>query len=463
MEGAHIVVIDDEANMGKVLGKLLKLEGYRVDAFQSPLEGMTFLREHDPDVLLSDLRMPEMSGEEVLEKVREQGFDGEVILMTAYGTVESAMRCVRAGAYDYVTKPFDTKALLATVRRAVEKRGRSRQSAPSPPPAAEPMREILGESAQIRAVRELIAKFAPTDSPVLVSGESGTGKELAARAIHRHSARRKARFVAINCASIPETLIESELFGHEKGSFTGAHEQKIGYVEASHGGTLFLDEIGELPLSMQAKLLRTLQEREITRVGAVHPITVDIRVIAATNRRLDEAVASGDFREDLYYRLNVLKIKMPALRERAEDIPLLVEHFLKATRESAGKPDWQFHPRLVSLLKDMKWPGNVRELRNVVERLIVMSDSSPVTEEVLAEMSVFDSQQLDRQKRETPRQDGQIADYRQAREQFDADYLRSVLRASDGNVSEAAKLAGMSRRNFYDKLEKLQIDPGDFK
>lgn len=459
----RVVVLDDEANMGKVLAKLLRLEEYEVSAFERPADAIADIEHHGADVLLTDLRMPGMTGEEVLEKTRDIHPGCEVIVMTAYGTVESAMRCVRNGAYDYVTKPFDTKTLLSTVRSAARKGRRAAAAAP----AAETGHEILGESAQIEAVRELIRKIAPSDSAVLVYGESGTGKELAARAIHRLSPRANQRFMAVNCASIPESLIESELFGHEKGAFTGAHEMKIGLIEAAHEGTLFLDEIGELPLSLQAKLLRTLQEREITRIGSTADISVDIRVIAATNLRLEQAVQAGQFRQDLYYRLNVLKVKMPPLRERVDDIRFLTGHFLKLFRKRAGRADLEFDDDLIERLMEMTWPGNVRELRNIVERIVVLSDENPVTVAIFQELGIFDSQTrnhaVDPAAQAAVEADGKVRDYREARDAFELNYLRSVLKACDGNVSEAAKKAGISRRSFYEKIEKLGIDQGDFK
>ncbi len=466
---ARVVVIDDEPNMGVVLTKLLRLEGHAVTAFDSAENALTHVAKRGAEVVITDLRMPEMTGEEVLERLRAAGFRGAVIVMTAYGSIESAMRCVKNGAFDYVTKPFDTKALLATVRRAA-------QSAPvadrAPTPRAKaPDNELLGESPEMRSVREMIARIAPSESSVLIYGESGTGKELAARAIHRQSARSKGRFIAINCASIPESLIESELFGHEKGSFTGAHEAKTGLVEAASGGTLFLDEIGELPVAMQAKLLRVLQEREISRVGSVHSMPVDIRVIAATNRRLETAVQTGEFREDLYYRLNVIKLKMPPLRERLDDIPIIAEHIIGILRERGGRPRLALHPSFLVKLKRLQWPGNVRELRNFIERVAVLSDSDMITEDVLLELAVFDSQLTPQPAAghsptspgASHHPPGQALDYREARERFEVDYIHGVLKSCVGNVTEAARKAGMSRRNFYDKLEKLGIDPSLFK
>lgn len=487
-----VVVLDDEPNMGKVLRKLLGLEGYRVESFTEPGPFIAYIQGNPVDVVLTDLRMPGLDGEGVLAKLSaEKAFRGEAIVMTGYGTVESAMRCVRQGAFDYVTKPFDTKALLATVaaaaasarRRAPGSHGRpavadaeatAPAAAAAPPTSPASQWELVGTSPQLEAARQLIARIAPTESAVLISGESGTGKELAARAIHRLSRRCDNRFVAINCASIPETLIESELFGHVKGSFTGAHETKMGLVEAADGGTLFLDEIGELPLALQSKLLRVLQEREITRVGDVETRPVDIRVIAATNRRLEKQVELGHFRQDLYYRLNVLKIRMPALRERPGDIPVLARHFLATMRDRAGRPAATFEEELLEHIARMSWPGNVRELRNFVERVLVLSSADAIGPAVLQELALYDSRTLGEE--EKPAASGSVVpastppppapapiDFRQARDDFERDYVARVLRSVGGNVTEAARVSGMSRRHFYEKIEKLKIDLDAFK
>ncbi|MEO8377519.1 MAG: sigma-54 dependent transcriptional regulator [Candidatus Sumerlaeota bacterium] len=485
-EKPQIAVVDDEPNMGKILFKVFTMEGYGVTVFDSPLKALPALKTHPVDVVLSDLRMPGMTGEEMLEKLRAQGFAGEVILMTAYATVESAMRCVRAGAFDYVTKPFETKSLLATVRRAIDKsrkieRPRTNDTASIAPPAPAATvninssidKELIGVSPEMTGIRELIRKIAPSEASVLITGESGTGKELAARAIHRLSARATQRFVAVNCASIPATLIESELFGHEKGAFTGANETKRGLLESAEGGTLFLDEIGELPMALQSKLLRALQEREITRVGSVENIPVDIRVVAATNRSLSTAVQQNEFREDLYYRLNVLNIRMPALRKRSSDIPVLVENFLREFRERDGlKAELKIGPGVMQKLSAMEWPGNVRELRNYVERLTVLSDGPLITMSVLSDLATNESQTFKsiriipgagQAPSQDPKEISDVIDFRHARDRFEAEYIKKVLRSCDGNVSEAAKKSGMSRRNFYEKIEKLGIDPSEYK
>ncbi|MCC5877611.1 MAG: sigma-54-dependent Fis family transcriptional regulator [Candidatus Sumerlaeia bacterium] len=467
----EVVVLDDEENMGKVLGKLLTMEGFKVTTFSDPREALSHVRKEKVAVLVSDLRMPGMTGEEVLESLRTDKISTEVVLMTAYGTVESAMRCVHAGAFDYITKPFDTDRLLSIVGNAADKwrldHGEARAASKSEGAGG----ALLGDSSSMENIRQLIARIAPSASAVLIHGESGTGKELAARALHHQSPRSGKKFQAINCASIPEHLMESELFGHEKGAFTGAVDARLGVFEAAQGGTLFLDEIGELPLGLQAKLLRVLQEREITRVGSVESIPVDVRIIAATNRRLEDLVKEGTFREDLFYRLNVLVVKMPALRKRPEDITSLSVAFVKEFAGREGKTVNEIEPALMDYMMAQKWPGNVRELRNFVERLVVLTDEPILSMELFESVMVLDSRvtqgmvdmDWSEAMRSSPTTPEEVRDFRAARNEFEARYLRDVLRACRGNVSEAAKRAGMSRRNFYEKVEKLGIDLTEIK
>ena len=463
-----VVVLDDEVNMGRILSKVLALEGYHATVFTEPREALAHLDSTPADILLTDVRMPAMSGEDVLRQVRESGLGCEVIMMTAFGTIEGAIACVKQGAFDYITKPFKTDELLMTLARSLEHKrlkemntALSRKFSPDTPTGAE--KPLLGDSPAMQRVRELIDRVAPSDSPVLLTGESGTGKELAARAIHRGSRRARGRFVAINCASIPENLIESELFGHERGAFTGATETKVGLVELADGGTLFLDEIGELPQPLQAKLLRVLQEREITRVGGLADIPVNIRVVSATNRDLAKAITERTFREDLFYRLNVISIELPPLRERREDIPLLAEHFLARKASKLGRPAMRLSEAVLEALRLGQWRGNVRELENTIERLVVLSDTDVITSDLLPES-------LGAPPRKSSSADGvtklaltahamveEAPDFRSAREQFEREYLEALLRNHGGSVTEAARAAGMSRRNLYDKVEKLRI------
>ena len=471
-----LLVLDDEENMCRILQKLLGLEGYHVTTFTRAPEALEYLQDNAVDLLLSDIRMPEMDGHEVLRRVKDMGLGCEVIIMTAHGTIQSAIDSMKEGAFDYITKPFKTDEMLATIDRALEtKRLKEMNSALSeaynekshtPAPVGKNERKLIGDSPAMDKVRELIARVAPSNSPVLITGESGTGKELAARAVHEQSHRAGGRFVAINCASIPESLIESELFGHERGAFTGAHQTKIGLIELSDGGTLFLDEIGELPLSLQAKLLRVLQEHEITRVGGVANIAVDIRLVSATNRDLQKEIHEKRFREDLYYRLNVISVNMPSLRERREDVSLLAEHFLAQKAQKHDRPPMRYSEPVLREFEAHDWRGNVRELENLVERLVVLSDSDVITSDVLPDdfgdgtrrRSSSSQENVTKLSRSAQAIVEEVPDFKEAREAFEREYLEALLRANNASVTTAAKKAGMSRRSLYDKIEKLGIN-----
>jgi DNA-binding NtrC family response regulator len=467
----NIVVLDDEENMGKILSKVLSLEGFHVVVFTDPKAALEYLAQTPTDLVLSDIRMPGLSGQEVLARIRQLGLACEVIMMTAFGTIQGAIECVKLGAFDYVTKPFKTDEMLLTISRALEtKRLKEMNNALSeafnkgPDGKDRPKGwELVGESPSMSRVREIIEKVAPSNSPILLTGESGTGKELAARSLHNLSHRHKGRFVAINCASIPESLIESELFGYERGAFTGANQTKIGLIEVADGGTLFLDEVGELPLHLQAKLLRVLQEHEITRVGGLAVIPVDIRVVSATNRDLETLTREGRFREDLFYRLNVICVELPPLRERREDIPVLAEHFLRLKARRHRRGEMRFSEAVLDALRGAQWRGNVRELENLVERLVVLSTTDIITTELLPD-------EFGRPRPVSSSMDGitklalsaqaiveEVPDFRVARDTFEREYLEALLRSCGGSVTEAARAAGMSRRNIYDKIEKLGI------
>ncbi|MCX7626332.1 MAG: sigma-54 dependent transcriptional regulator [Candidatus Sumerlaeaceae bacterium] len=456
--GAHVVVIDDEEGMCTILRKVLSQAGFRVDTYTQPQEALAHLRELPPDVVVTDLKMPGGNGLEVLRTVRQVSPTTNVIIMTAYATVESAIQAMRDGAYDYITKPFKLDELLLVVERAAERTRlkEENEALTRTLTRSYEVMELVGESAPMRELRSLIAKVAPTDAAVLIRGESGTGKELVARAIHRQSNRARAPFVAINCASIPETLLESELFGYEKGAFTGADRPKLGLVEVANGGTLFLDEIGDLPLALQAKVLRMLQEHEIQRVGGLRPISVDVRLIAATNRDLEEAMRERLFRADLFYRLNVISISLPPLRERREDIPILIEHFASKAARKLSRNVPTFGAEALAALERYPFPGNVRELENLVERLLILCEKETIgLEDLPADVRAHG-------RSTTPvsvQSWKNVADldYRQAREQFEREYFRRLIEATRGNVSEAARLSGISRRHLYEKFERLGI------
>jgi two-component system NtrC family response regulator len=460
-----IVVVEDEENMCKILTKILNLDGYHVTTFINPIKALDYIKSYAPDIVITDIKMPELSGMDVLKRVKEANQNTGVIVITAYATIEGAIEAMKAGAFHYVTKPFKTDELLMTLQKAMEHKRLLDENVIF----SEHVRRefaginIIGDSPAMQTIKALIAKIAPTESAVLIRGASGTGKELVAKAIHNASHRRLKRFVPINCPTIPETLIESELFGHEKGAFTGATQTKHGLIELAHEGTLFLDEIGDLPLHLQAKLLRVLQEREIQRVGGLKQIPVDIRLLAATNHDLEKAIEQGTFRSDLFYRLNVINIVLPPLREREDDIEPLVEYFLNRFSQQMRKPKMRITPDAMSVLKEYHWPGNVRELENVLERLCVLAEKQTIEVEDIP----ADLQQLIRElPSATPPRVREIMpsiEYRSARQQFESYYMTELLRRTEGNITEAARISGMSRRNLYEKVEKLGIDLEQFK
>ena len=376
-----ILVIDDEKAIRKALNEILTFEGFKVDEAGDGAEGVKKIEEYNYDCILCDIKMPKMDGIEVLQKAQELKPDVPFIVISGHGNIETAVDAVKKGAYDYISKPPDLNRLLITVRNAMDKTSlvaetkqlRKRVSKAS---------EMIGSSAPMQKIKETIEKVAPTEARVLITGENGAGKELVARRIHELSNRSNAPLVEVNCAAIPSELIESELFGHEKGSFTSAIKQRIGKFEQASGGTLFMDEIGDMSLDAQAKVLRALQEGKITRVGGEREIKVDVRVVAATNKNLMEEVEAKKFRLDLYHRLGVILIHVPSLNERKDDIPLLIEHFLKDISEEYKQPVKEIDEDAVKALQDYNWTGNIRELRNVVERLIILSDKKITKKDV---------------------------------------------------------------------------------
>ncbi len=388
MERATILIADDDADIRAMLSDFLGSHGYRVIEAASGSAVLAACQNPEgpqPDLILMDMRMPELNGLEVLQRLRDLSSETGVVVMTAYGSSSNAIRAIQLGAYDYLTKPFDMEEVLATVRRYLEYRQLSQEVKNSRRTTTprDPAERIVGRSPRMLEVYKIIGRVAQSDATVLITGESGTGKELVAEVIHQNSPYRNGPLVKVGCASLPETLLESELFGHEKGSFTSAYTQRKGRFELAHKGTIFLDEIGEMTLATQKKLLRVLQEKEFERVGGSTPIKVDCRVIAATNRDLAAEVARGNFREDLYYRLNVIRIHLPPLRERREDIPLLVEHFLDKHRLSPTAPPARISPEAMEQLMAHDGPGNVRELENPIARAVVLAQGGVITPEHL--------------------------------------------------------------------------------
>ncbi|MFT4833362.1 MAG: two-component system nitrogen regulation response regulator NtrX [Marinoscillum sp.] len=377
----HILIVDDEKVIRQALKDILEDESYEVSLAPDGEAAWEMLQKNAYDVILCDIQMPKLDGLELLDRAVENEIDTPFIMVSAHGTIESAVNATKKGAYDFIQKPPDLNRLLLTVRNALNtstlktetKRLRKKINKKY---------DIIGESPSISEIKNTIEKVAPTDARVLITGENGTGKELVARWLHEKSNRSHGQLVEVNCAAIPSELIESELFGHEKGSFTSAHKQRIGKFEQAEGGTLFLDEIGDMSLSAQAKVLRALQENQVTRVGGEKSIKVDVRVLAATNKNLREEIEAGRFREDLFHRLSVMIIQVPALRDRSSDIPILVDHFLNQIAEEYGSAVKAINSKAMELLKGYKWTGNIRELRNIVERLLIMSSDEITVEDV---------------------------------------------------------------------------------
>jgi DNA-binding NtrC family response regulator len=444
----RILIVDDEAPQREIMRMILAAEGHEVSEAGSVSEAEALIAEGGPELVLTDMKMPRQGGLALVERIAALAFPPEVVVITAFGTIETAVKAIRAGAYDYLTKPIDGDVLLLVAARALEKYALRHESRRL---RDELDRRVAGElvysSAAMARIVETAVKVADSDATVLIRGESGTGKERVARLIHQKSARAGRAFQGINCAAFPESLLESELFGHEKGSFTGAHARKIGVIESAHGGTLFLDEVGDMSLNTQMRMLRVLQEREIRRVGSNAPVRVDVRVIAATHRNLEEAIRQGAFREDLYYRLNVIPIHLPPLRDRREDIPALVGHFL--SRSMRGKT---MEEGALEALADYSWPGNVRELEAVLERVSILSSGQRIrAEEVARELRAFARPRLEDDADFTLPREGIVF------EELEHEVLRQAMVRCEGNMTEAARLVGMSYRTFRYRALKFGI------
>jgi two-component system nitrogen regulation response regulator NtrX len=445
----RVLVVDDESGVREAMRQLLEYEGIEVRAVASGTDALEAYPEFLPHLVFLDVKMAGMDGLETLARLRQLDPAAQIVMISGHGTIQTAVEATQLGAYDFLEKPLDTDRVLLTLRNAfqhvaLESENRRLRA------NIEDRYEIVGDSRAVREVLDLVAKVAPTPARVLIVGENGSGKELVARAIHRRSPRKEKPFVEVNCAAIPTELIESELFGHMKGSFTGAFADRTGKFEQADGGTLFLDEVGDMSLAAQAKVLRALQEGVVTRIGAAKPIRVDVRVVAATNKDLSDEIAAGRFREDLYYRLNVVPIVVPPLRARREDIPLLVDRFVAELAQFDGLPAKRFDPAAVELLKGREWAGNVRELRNAVERLVILTSGPTVS---------------DADVRRTLREGGEpgLGELAGARtfETFKAEaekaFLVAKLEENDWNVSETARKLDMPRSNLYKKIEKYGL------
>ena len=452
---ADVLVVDDEEGVRRALRQLLEYEGHDVREAGTGGEALTSIERSSPDLVFLDVKMPRVDGLEILPRIHDIDGAVPVVMISGHGTIDTAVEATRKGAWDFLEKPLDTDRVLLTLRNALERRGLTRENERLRT-EVETRHEIVGESPAIRAVLERVEKVAPTDARVLITGENGTGKELIARALHRLSPRAGGPFVEVNCAAIPSELIESELFGHIKGSFTGAVADRAGKFEQADRGTLFLDEIGDMSPAAQSKVLRALQEGFVTRVGGAAPIRVDVRVLAATNKDLEEEIEEGRFRDDLYFRLNVVPIDLPPLRERPGDIPLLVEHFAAIASEQQRLPARTFTTAALDRLAEMPWPGNVRELRNTIERLMILSAGDEIDE--------GDIQRIGGAGREQAvgafglLQARSFADFKAQSERA---YILARLREYDWNVSETARSIDMPRSNLYKKIEKYGIERED--
>jgi two-component system, NtrC family, nitrogen regulation response regulator NtrX len=447
----RILVIDDEQGIRAALGQLLEFEGYEVHTLANAADGIAEYQKWHPHLVFLDVKMAGMDGMEALRKLRELDPAATVVMISGHATIRTAVEATQAGAYEILEKPLDTDRILVMLRNALshldlqEENARLKQSIDAP-------FEIVGKTPVMRALMEKIEKVATTPARVLITGDNGTGKELVARALHRMSPRATKPFVEVNCAAIPGELIESELFGHMKGSFTGAISDRAGKFEQANKGTLFLDEIGDMSLAAQAKVLRVLQDNVITRIGGAKPISVDVRVIAATNKTLENEIAAGKFREDLYYRLNVVPIHVPPIRERREDIPTLAQYFAATLSAREGIPPRTFTQDALERLSSLDWPGNVRELRNTVERLLILAPDSQIS-----------ARDIDRLAGQRALDDAGLATLTQCRtfEEFkdaaERAFLLNKLREFDWNVSETARAVEMPRSNLYKKIERYSL------
>lgn len=445
-----VLIIDDELQICESINMILDYEGYAVEFTTSATEGLVKFSAKDFSAVLLDIQMPEMNGFEVLKKIKAQKPTASVIIISAHGSVENAIKATRLGAFDFLEKPIDRDKLLISVRNATESASLKEEN--------EEIKkvwvgdgEILGKSKAIHNILQMIDKVAPLDTRVLITGENGTGKELVARAIHKKSERKDKAFVEVNCAAIPNELIESELFGHEKGSFTGAVQQRIGRFELANKGTLFLDEVGDMSHQVQAKVLRAIEDGKIERVGGGKKIDVDVRLIAATNKNLKEEIEKGNFREDLYHRLNVIPINVPPLRERLEDIPILIERFTNDISVKYKKPVTKFSDDAIRILQNQSWTGNVRELRNIVERIIIIVDKKEITAKDINIMFAGNQQSVD-----------ELVDtsnsFQEFKEKAERVFILKQLRANDWNISKTAEVLEIQRSHLYNKMKKYEIE-----
>ena len=454
MTKERILVVDDEANMRESLRDILSDEGYDVALAE---DGRTALNAFDDSILLviTDAKMPGIDGFELLQELHKRDPDLPIVMITAYGTMELAVKALRAGAYDYITKPFDPEQILHDVHKIVDHYRKTKENIRLKERLAKEfdVADIVGKSRQIKEILDVVRRVASAPSSVLICGQSGTGKELVAKALHYLGDRASQPFVIVNCAAIPDTLLESELFGHKKGAFTDAVADKKGRFEEADGGTIFLDEIGDMSLSLQSKILRVIQEREFTRIGETKTRHADVRIVTATNKDLPEAIRAGEFREDLYYRINVINITMPSLRERPEDIPLLVEHFIRRYNYSIGKKITGIPKDALKILMEHDWPGNIRELENLIERAVIFADR-----DVLDAKTIHEN--LLRREHSAADVEGlldQHGSYKDTVEAFEREIIKRAFERSRGHFSNAAKVLKLSRHALRYQISKLGL------
>jgi two-component system nitrogen regulation response regulator NtrX len=448
---ARILLIDDDAGIRDSMRMPLEYEGYEYLQAATAEEGISLVRRESPDIVFLDVKMPGMDGMEALSRIKAIDDSVPVVMISAHGTTSTAFEASKRGAIDFIEKPFGAERLLVTIRNQLD-RTRLIDENRSLKRAAEVRHQIVGESLGLRQVWDAIKRAAPTNATVLLLGESGVGKELVARAIHRNSLRARERFIQVNCAAIPEELIESELFGHEKGSFTGATEKQIGKFEQADRGTIFLDEVGDMSPKTQAKVLRVLQEGEVERLGSARTIKVDVRVIAATNKDLEQEIEKGTFREDLYFRLSVIPIVVPPLRDRREDIPPLVRHFADLFSRDNNRRPQRFTPAALEYLQKARWKGNVRELKNTVERLIIMTPGETVDVDDLRDAVRLEAKAPGSDNEKEP--PGTLREFKESAERA---FLVGKLRENNWNISKTAEVIGTPRSNLYKKLEQYGI------
>ena len=459
MQAAKILVVDDDAVARELLAEALKKEGYDVEAFGSGEEAIARGREGRVDLVLTDIRMGAVDGLTVLREFKRMSQDTAIVVLTAFGSLEGAIEAIKQGAYDYLAKPFKKEDIKLVVQRSLDHCRLLRENTKfrEELKSKDEWSPLVGSSPAMLEVYKLVARVSESKSTVLLQGESGTGKELIARAIHGNSPRRDKPFVPVNCGALPDTLLESEMFGYEKGAFTGAVGTKTGLFESANGGTLFLDEIGELGQALQVKLLRVMQDHEVRRVGGTHSIKVDVRIIAATNRDLEQFVKEGKFRDDLFYRLNVVRITLPSLTERQEDIPMLAHHFLQKCAAGTTTAVRGFHPDTMDLLKRYRWPGNVRELENAIERAVSLSHGPLLTPDDLPAAIRQTPIHADA-KPESPEAAEPVC---LTLEEVEKRHLVRVLKETKGNKVKAAKILGIDRRTLYRMAERFGLDLGD--